>query len=74
MILKTLGITRTTMQQYIPEDLNLHQYCSENLRSCKVMQSQLCDSSIILCTKISTADLQVLNYMTPKQQPVSLGI
>jgi len=61
MILKT---TRTITQQYILEDLNLYLYCSENLRSCKLMLSQLCDSSIILSTKITTADLQVLNYMT----------
>lgn len=61
MILKT---TRTITQQYILEDLNLYLYSSENLRYCKLMLSQLCDSSIILSTKITTADLQVLNYMT----------
>lgn len=54
------------MYQYILEDMNLHLYYSENLRSCKLVLSQLCDSSTILCTKITTADLQVLNYMTLK--------
>jgi len=30
------------------------------------MLSQPCDSSIVLCTKITTADLQMLNYVTFK--------
>lgn len=66
MILKTFGTICTIMYQYILEDMNLHLYYSENLRSCKLVLSQLCDSSTILCTKITTADLQVLNYMTLK--------
>ena len=61
---ETSRASHPTTKQDISEHLNLH--CSNNLISCKVKLSQLYESSILLHTKINTADVKVLNNNTPK--------